>query len=99
MNIAFHKNDLTLTVEIEGNIDTVTAPELEAQVLGNLEQIQQLILEFSQVNYISSAGLRVVLVLFQKMEAMGGKLMVKNTREEVREVFAMTGFDSLFHLE
>ena len=99
MEVKFNKQDSTLTVVISGNIDTVTAPELDAQLQENLSDVKDLVLDFAAVNYISSAGLRVILVANQMMEDADGNMTVKNVNEDVRDVFEMTGFDSLLNLE
>ena len=99
MEVKFNKQDSTLTVAISGNIDTVTAPELDAKIQENLSGIKDLILDFAAVDYISSAGLRVILMANQQMEDVDGNMTVKNVNEDVRDVFEMTGFDSLLNLE
>ena len=99
MEVKFNKQDSTLCVVISGNIDTVTAPELDSQLQGNLSGIKELILDFAAVDYISSAGLRVILMTNQMMEEVDGSMTVKNVNEDVRDVFEMTGFDSLLNLE
>ena len=99
MEVKFNKQDSTLTVVISGNIDTVTAPELDSQLQENLSGIKDLVLDFAAVDYISSAGLRVILMANQQMEDVDGNMSVKNVNEDVRDVFEMTGFDSLLNLE
>ena len=99
MEVKFNKLDTSLTVIISGNIDTVTAPELDSQLQENLPGIKDLILDFAAVDYISSAGLRVILMANQQMEDVDGNMTVKNVNEDVRDVFEMTGFDSLLNLE
>lgn len=99
MEVKFNKQDSTLTVVISGNIDTVTAPELDAKLQENLSDVKDLVLDFAAVDYISSAGLRVILMTNQLMEDVDGNMTVKNVNEDVRDVFEMTGFDSLLNLE
>ena len=99
MEVKFNKQDSTLTVVISGNIDTVTAPELDVQLQENIPGIKDLVLDFAAVDYISSAGLRVILMANQQMEDVDGNMTVKNVNEDVRDVFEMTGFDSLLNLE
>ena len=99
MEVKFNKQDTTLTVVISGNIDTVTAPELDSQLQENLSGIKDLVLDFAAVDYISSAGLRVILMTNQLMEDVDGNMTVKNVNDDVRDVFEMTGFDSLLNLE
>ena len=99
MEVKFNKQDSSLTVTISGNIDTVTAPELDSKLQENISDIKDLVLDFAAVDYISSAGLRVILMANQQMEDVDGNLTIKNVNEDVRDVFEMTGFDSLLNLE
>jgi anti-sigma B factor antagonist len=99
MEVKFNKQDSTLTVAISGNIDTVTAPELDSQLQENLSGIKDLILDFAAVDYISSAGLRVILMANQQLEDADGTMTIKNANDDVRDVFEMTGFDSLLNLD
>lgn len=99
MEVKFNKQDSSLTVTISGNIDTVTAPELDAKLQENITGVKDLVLDFAAVDYISSAGLRVILMTNQLMEDVDGNMTVKNVNEDVRDVFEMTGFDSLLNLD
>ena len=99
MDVKFNKQDSTLTVAISGNIDTVTAPELDTKLQENLSGIKDLILDFAAVDYISSAGLRVILMANQQLEDADGTMTIKNANDDVRDVFEMTGFDSLLNLD
>ena len=99
MEVKFNKQDSSLTVVISGNIDTVTAPELDAKLQENITGVKDLVLDFAAGDYISSAGLRVILMTNQLMEDVDGNMTVKNVNEDVRDVFEMTGFDSLLNLE
>ena len=99
MEVKFNKQDSSLTVAISGNIDTVTAPELDTKLQENLSGIKDLILDFAAVDYISSAGLRVILMANQQLEDADGTMTIKNANDEVRDVFEMTGFDSLLNLD
>ena len=99
MNVTSSKNEKTLTVSVKGSVDTVTAPELEKYLQENLGDATELILDFAAVDYISSAGLRVIMMANQNLEDCDGTLTVRNANEDVREVFEMTGFDSLLNME
>lgn len=99
MEVKFNKQDSTLNVAISGNIDTVTAPELDTKLQENLSGIKDLILDFAAVDYISSAGLRVILMANQQLEDADGTMTIKNANDDVRDVFEMTGFDSLLNLD
>lgn len=99
MKAVFDKNANSLTVSVEGSIDTVTAPELDSQLQANWEGITELIIDLAAVDYISSAGLRVILMANQQMEDCDGSMTVRNVNDDIKEIFEMTGFDSLLNLE
>ena len=100
MNLNINKVDEngTLTIAVEGSIDTLTASDFESKVLQALEGVKKLILDFAKVEYVSSAGLRTIILLNEKMEEKDG-MTIKNINEEVKDVFEMTGFDELLTLE
>ena len=99
MNIEFQKSETALTVTPEGRLDSNTAPGLEAELRENMEGITSLILDFAQVDYISSAGLRVVLAMDQLMAGRCGSLKVIHANEYVLNVFDMTGFLDIIDVE
>ncbi len=100
MNLNINKMDENgmLTIAVEGSIDTLTASDFETKVLKALEGAKKLVLDFAKVDYVSSAGLRTILLLNEKMDEQDG-MSIKNINEEVRDVFEMTGFDELLNLE
>ena len=83
---------------LEGRIDTTTAPDLERELKNDMEHIDSLILDFEKVDYISSAGLRVLLSAHKTMSKKGG-MKVTNVNEMVREVFEVTGFSDILNIE
>ena len=87
-----------LTVSISGRLDTVTAPELEAVVTGDLSGVSEFIIDMNELEYISSAGLRVLL-LAQKTMNKQGTMLIKNVNSDIMEVFDMTGFTSVLNIE
>ena len=87
-----------LTVALDGRIDTLTAPQLESELKPLLNGISELVLDFAQVAYISSAGLRVLLAAQKGMRAAGGSLTIVNAVPAVREVFDITGFSDILTL-
>ena len=99
MKLTMTKEAQTLTVAIDGSIDTVTSPELEKQLGEHWGGISKLILDFGEVSYISSAGLRVMMTADQHMEETNGNMTIRRVSDDVREVFEMTGFDELLDLE
>ena len=92
MEATFDKNANSLTVAVTGSIDTVTAPQLDSLLQENWEGVTELIMDFAAVDYISSAGLRVILMANQQMEECDGSMTVRNINEDIREIFEMTGF-------
>lgn len=87
-----------LTVAVEGRLDTVTSPDLEAALSESLEGVTDLTLDFSGLEYISSAGLRVLLATQKKMNAQGS-MKVCGVNETVGEVFEVTGFADILTIE
>ena len=98
MNINTEKNGNELTISIEGRLDTITSPELENIVRSALTGISSLVLDFSKLQYISSAGLRVVLAAQKSMNRQG-KMTVRNVNADVHEVFDITGFSDILTIE
>ncbi len=88
----------TRTLTLSGRVDTVTAPELEAAVFTNADGITAVILDMENLEYISSAGLRVLLAA-QKRFAAGGGVTVRRPNETVAEVLDMTGFSDILKVE
>lgn len=91
MNIHKSVDGTCVKVRIEGRIDTTTAPELETELKSDMKDITELQLDFADVEYISSAGLRVLLSA-QKIMNKQGKMVILNVRETVMEIFEVTGF-------
>lgn len=88
-----------LTVELTGRLDTTTAPQLEEELKGVISEATDLALDFTNLAYISSAGLRVLLWAQKTMNSQGGAMVVRNANEDVREVFTITGFADILTLE
>lgn len=98
MTINKTQNGTALTIALEGRLDTMTAPELEAELKKSLDGMETLTLDFSKLDYISSAGLRVLLSAHKLMSAKGG-MKVKNVNDVVQEVFEVTGFADILTIE
>ena len=98
MNIKKKKEGNTLFVKISGRVDTATSPEVDSYINENLDGVTELILDFEEVNYVSSAGLRVLL-LGQKTMSKQGKMVVKNANESIMEIFDVTGFSDILNIE
>ena len=98
MTIEIKKNVDELVLEITGRVDTITAPALDKTINENLEGVKTLILDLKSLEYISSAGLRVLLSAQKKMQQVGA-MKVVNVCELVMEVFEMTGFADILNIE
>lgn len=92
MTITQFENGDTLTLAVEGIIDSTTAPDFEKEMLAAGGKTKNLVVNFAQVDFISSAGLRVLLLLHKKVAAAAGKMTLVNVNDDVREVFELTGF-------
>lgn len=90
--------DETLTIELTGRLDTTTAPELESELKSSIEGVKTLILDFANLEYISSAGLRVLLAA-QKIMNNQGEMNVINVNDEIKEVFEITGFNDILTVQ
>ena len=98
MTISKELNGTDLKIALEGRLDTMTAPELEAELTQSMGNAESLTLDFSKLEYISSAGLRVLLSAHKVMSSKGG-MKVTNVNEIVREVFEVTGFSDILTIE
>ena len=88
----------TLLITLEGRLDTMTSPELEKELKAAMDSVDSLVLDFGKLDYISSAGLRVLLSAHKQMNSKGG-LTVKNVNEVVQEIFDVTGFADILNIE
>ena len=98
MTITKNQNGTALEIALEGRLDTMTSPELEAELNKSLDGAETLTMDFSKLEYISSAGLRVLLSAQKAMGAKGG-MKVTNVNEIVKEVFEVTGFTDILTIE
>lgn len=98
MTIKKELNGTTLTIAPEGHLDTLTARELEAELKNSSEGVERLVLDLEKLDYISSAGLRVLLLAHKSMLRKDG-MKVKNISALVREVFEVTGFCDILDIE
>ena len=98
MTIEIKKNAAQTTIEIVGRLDTITAPALDKAINEDIGDTKNLILDVKGLEYISSAGLRVLLGAQKKMQKIGS-MKVINVCEEVMEVFEMTGFADILVIE
>ena len=98
MTIEIKRNAEEAIIALAGRLDTTTAPALDKTINNDIEGTKNLVLDFKSLEYISSAGLRVLLGAQKKMQKIGS-MKVKNVCEEVMEVFEMTGFADILVIE
>ena len=98
MKIDQNRNGNKLTVALEGRLDTTTAPELEQSLQESISDVSELVMDFEKLEYISSAGLRV-LISTQKIMNKQGEMKLKNVSETIMEVFEVTGFSDILNIE
>ncbi|SDB05378.1 STAS domain-containing protein [Eubacterium oxidoreducens] len=98
MEIKKTKDTGKLTIDIDGRLDTTTAPQLEKELGEQLNGVTELVFDLEKLEYISSAGLRVLLSA-QKTMNKQGKMVVKNANEAVMEIFDVTGFVDILNIE
>ena len=98
LNINILKDGEKAVYALEGRLDTSTAPQLEEAVNGNISELKDISFDFASLEYISSAGLRVLLST-QKTMNKQGKMVIKNVSEEVMEIFDVTGFSDILTIE
>ena len=98
MKITKNQNGNALEIAVEGRLDTTTAPELEKELKDCLDSANELTLDFSNLEYISSAGLRVLLSAHKVMSQKGG-MKLTHVNETVSEVFEVTGFSDILTIE
>ena len=98
MNIEKKAEDKKLTIGVSGRLDTMTAPELDEELKNSLFDVEELVLDFSQLEYISSAGLRVLLAA-QKAMNKQGSMVVTDVNDTIMEIFEVTGFSEILTIK
>lgn len=98
MNIIKSTEDKTMVIALEGRLDTATAPQLEAELKQSIGDSVMLVFDFEKLEYLSSAGLRVLLAA-QKMMNKQGKMVIRGVNEVILEVFEVTGFLDILTIE
>lgn len=98
MTITKNLNGTHLDLALEGRLDTTTAPLLEAELKQSINGVTELTLDFGELEYISSAGLRVLLSA-QKVMNRQGSMVIKNVNETIMEIFEVTGFADILTIE
>ena len=98
MIIEKNLNGSELTITISGRLDTTTAPQLEAEFKQSIAGVEKLVLDFAALEYLSSAGLRVLLAA-QKVMNKQGEMIIKNVNATINEIFEVTGFIDILTIE
>ena len=98
LNITKTMDGSVLTMVLEGRLDTTTAPQLESELKAALDQADTLVLDFEKLEYISSAGLRVLLSA-QKVMAKKGSMTIRHVNDVIMEIFEVTGFIDILNIE
>ncbi len=98
MVITKTKDGTSLTLVLEGRLDTTTAPQLESELRSSIDGIDKLFLDFASLEYLSSAGLRILLSA-QKTMNKQGSMVIRNVNEDVMDIFTITGFSDILTIE
>jgi len=98
MEILKNENGGTLTISLSGRLDTVSAPQLDEEVKASIGDVSELILDLANLEYMSSAGLRILLSA-QKTMNKQGKMIVKNVNSTIMDIFEVTGFTDILTIE
>ena len=98
MTITKMENGTELTLRLNGRLDTTTAPQLEAELKHDISGVETLLFDFAELEYLSSAGLRVLLAA-QKVMNKQGKMIIQHVNETISEIFEITGFSEILTIE
>ena len=98
MNIVKTRENDKMVLSLEGRLDTMTAPALEAEVKGSIDGVKELVFDFETLEYVSSAGLRVLLAC-QKIMNKQGSMCIRHVNEVIMEVFEVTGFSDILTIQ
>lgn len=98
MNMNKTTDGTTLSISLEGRLDTITAPQLEAELKQSIGNSKKLVLDFEKLEYLSSAGLRVLLSA-QKVMNRQGEMVIHHVNETIMEIFEVTGFADILTVE
>jgi anti-sigma B factor antagonist len=98
MNIISKSNGKELFLKVDGRLDTTSAPQLEAELKNSISGVKSLIIDFAGLEYVSSAGLRVLLATRKTMNKQG-EMIIRNVNTEIMQIFNMTGFSDILTIE
>lgn len=98
MKIELINSNDELSIKLNGRLDTITSPELEEKIKENIKNKKKLVFDFEELDYVSSAGLRLLLST-QKIMNKQGEMVIINVNDNIKEVFEITGFDGILTVE
>lgn len=98
MNVGIELKENLVIISIEGSIDSNTSGELQAKIMDKISASGNVILDLSKVDFISSAGLRVLLMVYRQIKVKNGKVVIVGISEEIKDVMSMTGFINYFEI-
>lgn len=99
MELVKNYNDKELTVEVKDRVDTVTSQDLDREIHEEFGNFDSLILDFSQLEYISSAGLRVLILFKKELKEEDIDFVIVNVNDTIKEIFKMSGIDKLLTIQ
>lgn len=98
MNVNIKTDGNIVIISIEGSIDSKTAGDLQSQIMEKVSETNNVLLDLTKVDYVSSAGLRVLLMIYRQIKSKNGKVILVGVSEEIRDVMSMTGFINFFEI-
>jgi len=98
MNVNIKTDENIVIISIEGSIDSKTAGDLQSQIMEKVSETNNVLLDLTKVDYVSSAGLRVLLMIYRQIKSKNGKVILVGVSEEIRDVMSMTGFINFFEM-
>ena len=99
MNTEKNYDGKGLTISVENQIDTVTAPDFENEINDEMGNFDSLVLDFKNLEYISSAGLRVLIITQKKLQPQGIPFTIINTPDSIKEILSVSGFDNILNIK
>lgn len=98
MEVCFNTSENIVIITIEGSIDSKSSGGLQSLIMDKVAETNNVLLDFSKVDFISSAGLRVLLMIYRQIKSKNGKVVLVGVLEEIRDVMSMTGFINFFEI-
>ncbi|HKM94754.1 MAG TPA: STAS domain-containing protein [Prolixibacteraceae bacterium] len=96
MNVDITTKENMTIISIEGSIDSKTAGELQSKIMGKVSETDKVLLDLTKVDFVSSAGLRLLLMIYRQIKSKNGKIILVGVCDEIKDVMAMTGFINFF---